>query len=332
MAAQEGRFSPVAAGQGPNANAKSEYLLASAAPPDAAASVSAAAKDSDSGASFSFRDFLSVINPLQHIPIVGAIYRRLTGDTISAPAKIIGDTLFGGPLGFITSLADAAFTQATGKDMGAQALALVFPEKGEQRDPTDPQTQLMAAATPAAASPTAAAGVPPAPLAGDTVMAASEAAEPSPVSGLSAGAGPTQLSPARLFQRPAVAAPTGQNGKTLAQYQGFAGQRMPVIDATHNANGGPAGARSAPVPLQTTLPLVADRVRTPAAQTSPSPEMIAAQAASASGATTGDAQSGGDTGGDKNDWVSAEMLRGLDRYRDMKRQQENLPRQVDTAI
>ncbi|MGB6086494.1 MAG: hypothetical protein WBF74_07845, partial [Parvibaculum sp.] len=35
-----------------------------------------------SAGEFGFSDFLDVINPLQHIPIVSSIYRELTGDEL----------------------------------------------------------------------------------------------------------------------------------------------------------------------------------------------------------------------------------------------------------
>jgi hypothetical protein len=49
----------------------------------------------------SFGDVLSALNPLQHVPVVGRIYRAATGDDIPAPLKILGAGIFGGPLGII---------------------------------------------------------------------------------------------------------------------------------------------------------------------------------------------------------------------------------------
>ncbi len=67
---------------------------------------------------FGFADFLDVVNPLQHIPIVSTIYRRLTGDTMSGAAEVAGGALFGGLVGALASLADVIFTEKTGKDFG----------------------------------------------------------------------------------------------------------------------------------------------------------------------------------------------------------------------
>ena len=88
------------------------------------------AKDDNS---FSFDDFLDIINPLQHIPIVSTIYRRLTGDSIKPFERLAGDTLYGGLWGAVSSAANIAFEQITGKDFGDTALALVI---GDDKDKT----------------------------------------------------------------------------------------------------------------------------------------------------------------------------------------------------
>ncbi|CAO3372118.1 hypothetical protein [Azospirillum argentinense] len=74
-------------------------------------------------AEMSFGDFLDIINPLQHIPIVNTVYREITGDTIKPSSKVIGGILFGGPLGGIASIANAVVEQAQGKDVGGQIMA-----------------------------------------------------------------------------------------------------------------------------------------------------------------------------------------------------------------
>lgn len=66
--------------------------------------------------SFSFGEVLDIVNPLHHIPVVGNIYRRMTGDEISAVAKIAGGGLYGGAIGGVTSLVNAAMHEHTGQD------------------------------------------------------------------------------------------------------------------------------------------------------------------------------------------------------------------------
>ncbi|HEY1632771.1 MAG TPA: hypothetical protein VGF56_15750 [Rhizomicrobium sp.] len=72
-----------------------------------------------------WHDVLDVINPLQHLPVVGTIYRAITGDKIGDVEKIAGDTLYGGPLGLASSVADLAFEKLTGKDFGDTVMGWV---------------------------------------------------------------------------------------------------------------------------------------------------------------------------------------------------------------
>lgn len=46
-----------------------------------------------------FGDLIDVVNPLHHIPLLGNLYRKLTGDTIDPAIRVAGGALFGGPLG-----------------------------------------------------------------------------------------------------------------------------------------------------------------------------------------------------------------------------------------
>ena len=46
-----------------------------------------------------FGDVFDLINPLQHIPFLGGLYRKLTGDTIDPAIRLAGGVLFGGPIG-----------------------------------------------------------------------------------------------------------------------------------------------------------------------------------------------------------------------------------------
>ena len=46
----------------------------------------------DDGLTFS--DLIDVINPLQHIPVVGTIYREMTNDSLAAGPRMLGGTLF----------------------------------------------------------------------------------------------------------------------------------------------------------------------------------------------------------------------------------------------
>lgn len=92
---------------------------------------------SDGLSNFSFHDFLSVINPLQHLPVVSTIYRAVTGDSIKPLERIAGDSLYGGLWGFVSSVANVAFQEITGKDFGDTAIALLEGKDNIFTSPTD---------------------------------------------------------------------------------------------------------------------------------------------------------------------------------------------------
>lgn len=109
----------------------------------------------------SFWDLLDVVNPLQHIPVVGTLYRAITGDTIKAPARIVGGALFGGPIGAMASIANAIYEEASGRDVGATVLAMARDEMTGDGTPgggttQDGTTSRVAAASAGSASPAAA--------------------------------------------------------------------------------------------------------------------------------------------------------------------------------
>ena len=72
-----------------------------------------------------FSDLIDTINPLQHIPIVSSIYRKMTGDELAPGARIAGGSLFGGPVGFLSGLIDSVIEGATGQDIGGYVLGLL---------------------------------------------------------------------------------------------------------------------------------------------------------------------------------------------------------------
>jgi hypothetical protein len=116
-----------------------------------------------------FRDFIDIINPLQHIPIVSTIYRSLTDDTLDHAPRVAGGAVFGGPIGALAGLINVIFEEATGKDVGEHVMALF-----DDAPATDEETKI-AANTPEAALVTAAGPVPPMPA------WATQALTPSPV-------------------------------------------------------------------------------------------------------------------------------------------------------
>ena len=114
----------------------------------------------------SFAEFLDIINPLQHIPIVSTIYRAITEDQIGAGPRFIGGVLFGGPIGALAAGFTSLFEEASGDSIGDHVASLVddvfggednVPEnsalnapRDEKRDPA--QIAALPAEAPAAAA------------------------------------------------------------------------------------------------------------------------------------------------------------------------------------
>lgn len=71
----------------------------------------------NSAPSVSFDELLDVVNPLHHLPVIGHVYRNMTGDKISPVAQIIGGTIYGGGLGGLSAIANAAVQEHSGQDI-----------------------------------------------------------------------------------------------------------------------------------------------------------------------------------------------------------------------
>jgi hypothetical protein len=103
-------------------------------------------KDDDG---FGFRDILSMLNPLQYLPVVGSIYRALTGDKIPDAVREIGSLAVsfatGGPIGVAISAAVSGLEKLTGVTSDEMATT-VLAGLGIISDPDQPQ---LAAAEPA---------------------------------------------------------------------------------------------------------------------------------------------------------------------------------------
>ena len=88
-----------------------------------------------------FSDVLKALNPLQHVPVVGTIYRATTGDTIPAPLQILGAGIFGGPIGIlgaaVMSFVGALFTM--GPDLSRPSVPAGMSATGSEA-PMNPVT------------------------------------------------------------------------------------------------------------------------------------------------------------------------------------------------
>ncbi len=82
-----------------------------------------------------WHDLVDLINPLQHIPLVNVIYRRLTGDNINGAAELLGAIPFG-PLSTLSAIANLAVRDASGRDIGSNVIAMITGEDGKSGDST----------------------------------------------------------------------------------------------------------------------------------------------------------------------------------------------------
>lgn len=295
-----------------------------------------------------FSEVLSTLNPLQYIPIVGSIYRAVTGDSAPPAAQIVVSTLLGGPLGLVASAADAILQQATGKDVGERLVSMFIPDDNTP-DKQPPATQYAANTQPpaptgstASASGTTTTPTTPTPAASLATAAATPTSAATPATPTSAAAPATPAwGPAPLAQpaaattagpTTAVAEPPATSGPTTAALAPPPGAAKPATK--------PAGGKTStgwtladyrmfaghgmppssgtngvefhnnPVPLQASAPLPGEVNRAPVV-----PNMTPGAATPATAAAAPAAQS-------QDTWVSQAMMRGLDRYRQMMIQQE----------
>jgi len=131
-----------------------------AVPPDSFEEDASASAENDffGEDGLTFSDFIDIINPLQHIPGVSTLYRSLTGDEISPGARMAGGTLYGGPIGFASALANTVVEETTGSDIAGNVMAALTGSDapGDIGDPIgDPIGGTQTAALSAADVPTA---------------------------------------------------------------------------------------------------------------------------------------------------------------------------------
>ncbi len=166
----------------------------------------------DKGEGITFGDVLDIINPLQHIPIVSAIYRMATEDDIGVGSRILGGALFGGPLGLLIAGLTAIFEEISGGSIEEHVASLWDTLADEGDAASQIATTEKMGPTPAALSVIeddyAAAAILSAPAVGETkpmagpvhIIATTEIASPPTT-------GPAQLSPRPLPRPPVTVAP-----------------------------------------------------------------------------------------------------------------------------
>ena len=268
--------------------------------------------DGTSAGEFTFGDFVDIINPLQHIPVISTLYREITGDEISPHARILGDTLFGGPSGFISAIANVLYEEVAGEDIGETVIAFFTGEEAE----TDPQF---------------------ANIGGEVVPAAGESASP-PAAPLETAAGPQPSGPTStavaapdayveaVLPEPAPGMLTGQDALN-ALFFDLGGGRSPAPAPAAPA-AAPAPSKSRPVAVAETArfyPLPTRHIRVaPATPPSPTPpagvQPLPGSAAAAPASVGAEshpllfAQEAGDNA------IADRMMQALDKYRAQSQQ------------
>ncbi len=101
-----------------------------------------------------WKDAVDAINPLQQIPVVGEIYRGVTGEKISGIARVAGGFIFGGITGGMVAALTAAYAEANDdRSPGEQMVAALIGDP-TPADTAESQAQLAEARAAATQSPT----------------------------------------------------------------------------------------------------------------------------------------------------------------------------------
>ncbi|MDE1901847.1 MAG: hypothetical protein KGI37_09420 [Alphaproteobacteria bacterium] len=177
----------------------------------------------------SFGDFLDMINPLQHIPVISSIYRAVTGDTINPVPRIAGDALYGGAMGVVSAgigalaaIGDEALAANDGGKSAAGTLIAAI-TGDDKATPSQPAAPVKLAATQPASPPspapaaTAVAKTASAPVA---VAAATSTPAPSPAGVAPTTAIITPTTPPDVLARTVASAYAAAQHKAGATTQG----------------------------------------------------------------------------------------------------------------
>jgi hypothetical protein len=284
---------------------------------------------------FSFHDLLDVINPLQHLPVIGTVYRWLTGDEPGNVARVVGDGLYGGPISAAASLFNVVTEDKQGHDLGEQVLTAVF-------GPGHDKGATAVAATNPATAPAATTNLVRNADGATDLTAANIWAKPAPL--LVADAAPANPapskgpSPATLAVAGAATAPTMPPAKPdhapmplVASGQGqpkplFGGIATPLPPSTAAAPSGPQGdpakaflARTAAMQRQAAGPKSTVQMTAPVPLVMPPGSLPQRQPTpAASPAAPVD--------------ISQKMLDALDKYMKLQQKKEATPAETPAAV
>ncbi|MEQ8345733.1 MAG: hypothetical protein RIB84_11855 [Sneathiellaceae bacterium] len=157
-----------------------------------------------------FDSLLDAVNPLHHIPIVNSIYTELTGDKIAPGPSVIGGLLFGGAIGVVGSVANAAFEAIAGDTVGGLAMSAFRDDAPEPGKVEVGEVKLAGAGV--SADDGAAAGAAASQAQGTAALgAAAQAMPPAPPIGAVAAQNPGSQDQTRTGSGPQAGALTASN-------------------------------------------------------------------------------------------------------------------------
>lgn len=287
-----------------------------------------------------FGEFLDIVNPLQHLPIVGSIYRAVTGSTIEPSARIIGGLLYGGPIGMASAFVNTVVEETSGRDIGGHALAAVgiggaqggnFPQFDPaaltaQNVPPPPSAQAVASGEPGRG------GVQFASFGAQDARIERTGLLATWIAGSSAAfaqSAPAPLQPAAAavaatapIQSAAAEAPTGRSRSLLAP----AGPPNAETSAGRSLVDYRVSAINVPTSMRSPGPVGPTGI----SRNMPHPSQTAAlRTAEISGSNVVHAQTQRGEPSDADSFFSAQMAAGLERYARLQRERGNPAREPD---
>ena len=283
---------------------------------------------------FTFRDFLDMINPLQHIPVVGTIYRAITGDELDPGPKMFGSTVLGGPIGAAFAVIDVAIKHNTGLDMGEHVVATFTGNEGAPGNPNPGNPNQEPTEVASAGIGAVSAATQPVIANGFQALPAEAAIAPGPDSGAAGMSAIPQISQdARTgyLERTAAYMPkTAPDLGTLADKSAVNAQMLAAIESPSAADAQPARRNTGPR-TAANKPLALDPLYSiDEKPTLPSDSHQAfSRQASISGQLAAAEQALNDS---KNGWIAQAMIKAMDKYETGRRLGDPLARPDNSVL
>ncbi len=283
----------------------------------------------------SFSDLFDYVNPLQHLPVVGGVYRAITGKKVDSSAQIVGGLLYGGPIGLASAAFNVLLEGSTGRDVSGHVMAAVGIGGNQGNFPTLDSTSLAAQNAPPP-PPSRNGGIQLANFGGESGnMLTSWIAAPgerpdimtaqavAPVQTPAAVAAPARPAPTAAFQTAAATSPEPTAAQNAAPTGNFAGRSL--VEYRASAINSSAGFRAlAPAGPVGVSRMPAAPLQTASLQTQPANRTNAAEAALSAPLQAQSLREGSEA----DSYFAAQMASGLERYARMQRERRSNTQQL----